>query len=171
MKHNERLTSDNALRIFEDYDVIVDGCDNFATRYLINDACVMLGKPNVHGSVLLFEGHVTVFDSAAGPCYRCQYPEPPPPELAPSCAEAGVFGVLPGVIGSLQAMETLKLLLGIGETLAGRLLSYDGLSQEFRTLNIRRDPSCPACSDETHPPAIVEYDQSCTPAGVVARVG
>ena len=169
--YDERLSAENILEILADYDLVVDGGDNFPTRYLVNDAELHLRIPVVHGSIFRFEGQVTVFEPYEGPCYRCQYPEPPPPELAPSCAEAGVLGVLPGVIGSLQAMETLKILLGIGDSLSGRLLVYDGLSQEFRTLRIRRDPSCPACSDESHPPAIVEYDQFCTPAGVVARAG
>jgi sulfur-carrier protein adenylyltransferase/sulfurtransferase len=169
--YNERLSAENVLQILSDYDVVVDGGDNFPTRYLVNDASVHLRIPVVHGSIFRFEGQVTVFEPYVGPCYRCQYPEPPPPELAPNCAEAGVLGVLPGVIGTLQAMEILKILLGIGDTLSGRLLTYDGLSQEFRTLRIRRDPACPACSDESHPPAIVEYDQFCTPAGVVARAG
>ncbi len=169
--YHERLSAENILEILADYEVVVDGGDNFPTRYLVNDAALHLRIPVVHGSILRFEGQVTVFEPYEGPCYRCQYPEPPPPELAPSCAEAGVLGVLPGVIGSLQAMETLKILLGIGDTLSGRLLSYDGLSQEFRTLRTRRDPSCTACSDESHPPAIIEYDQFCTPGGVIARAG
>jgi molybdopterin/thiamine biosynthesis adenylyltransferase/rhodanese-related sulfurtransferase len=169
--YDERLSAENVLQILSGYDVVLDGGDNFPTRYLVNDASVRLRIPVVHGSIFRFEGQVTVFEPYAGPCYRCQYPEPPPPELAPSCAEAGVLGVLPGVIGTLQAMEILKILLGIGDTLSGRLLTYDGLSQEFRTLRVRRDPTCPACSDESHPPAIVEYDQFCTPAGVVARAG
>jgi molybdopterin/thiamine biosynthesis adenylyltransferase len=171
LTYNERLTADNVLQILSGYDVVVDGGDNFPTRYLVNDAALHLRIPVVHGSIFRFEGQVTVFEPYMGPCYRCQYAEPPPPELAPSCAEAGVLGVLPGIIGSLQAMETLKILLGIGDSLRGRLLTFDGLSQEFTTLNIRRDPSCPACSSESHPPQLVEYDQSCTPAGVVARAG
>lgn len=161
VKHNEQLTSDNALRIFEDYDVIVDGCDNFATRYLINDACVMLGKPNVHGSVLLFEGHVTVFDSAAGPCYRCQYPEPPPPGMVPSCQEAGVLGVLPGVIGTLQAVEALKLILGIGKSLAGRLLHFDAMNMKFREFKLRKDPSCPVCGENPSITQLIDYEEFC----------
>ncbi|MEE8407783.1 MAG: molybdopterin-synthase adenylyltransferase MoeB [Acidimicrobiia bacterium] len=169
--YDERLSAENVLQILSGYEVVLDGGDNFPTRYLVNDASVRLRIPVVHGSIFRFEGQVTVFEPYAGPCYRCQYPEPPPPELAPSCAEAGVLGVLPGVIGTLQAMEILKILLEIGDTLSGRLLTYDGLSQEFRTFRIRRDPTCPACSDESHPPAIVEYDQFCTPAGVVARAG
>lgn len=142
----ERLTVDNVERIFGDYDVVVDGSDNFSTRYLVNDACVKLEIPNVHGSIFRFEGQVSVFHPAAGdnaPCYRCLFPEPPPPELAPSCAEAGVLGVLPGVIGTLEAVETIKLLLGIGEPLIGKLLTYDALSQTFRTLKVSRDPDCP----------------------------
>lgn len=168
--YEERVSSENVLRILEGYDVVIDGGDNFPTRYLINDAALRLRIPVVHGSIFRFEGQVTLFEPYEGPCYRCQYPEPPPPELAPSCAEAGVLGVLPGVIGSIQAMEALKLLLGIGDNLNGRLLTYDGLSQEFMTLSIRRDPDCPACSDEERVPAIVEYDQFCVPAGLVARV-
>ncbi|MEX1133861.1 MAG: molybdopterin-synthase adenylyltransferase MoeB [Acidimicrobiia bacterium] len=167
--YNERLSADNVLRILGGYDVIVDGGDNFPTRYLVNDASLHLRTPVVHGSIFRFEGQVTVYDPYNGPCYRCQFAEPPPPELAPSCAEAGVLGVLPGIIGSLQAMEAIKLVLDLGDTLAGRLLTYDGLSQEFLTLNIRRNSDCPACADEDHPPRLVEYDQFCVPAGVVAR--
>jgi molybdopterin/thiamine biosynthesis adenylyltransferase/rhodanese-related sulfurtransferase len=167
--YNERLSADNVLRILGGYHVIVDGGDNFPTRYLVNDASLHLRTPVVHGSIFRFEGQVTVYDPYNGPCYRCQFAEPPPPELAPSCAEAGVLGVLPGIIGSLQAMEAIKLVLDLGDTLAGRLLTYDGLSQEFLTLNIRRNPDCPACADEDHPPRLVEYDQFCVPAGVVAR--
>ncbi len=161
VKYNERLTSDNAMSIFEDYDVIVDGCDNFVTRYLTNDACVMLGKPNVHGSVLLFEGHVTVFDSAAGPCYRCQYPEPPPPGMVPSCQEAGVLGVLPGVIGTLQAVETLKLILGKGKPLTGRLLHFDALNMKFREFKLRKDPNCPLCGDNPTITKLIDYEVFC----------
>lgn len=145
VEHRTRLTRDNALALFSGYDLIVDGSDNFATRYLVNDACVMLGKPNVHGSIFRFDGQVTTFDPARGPCYRCLFPEPPPPELAPSCQEAGVLGVVPGIIGSIQAAEALKLLLGSGEPLVGRLLTYDALRQAFRELRYRRDPDCPAC--------------------------
>ena len=145
--HEERLTRHNALRILAAYDLVVDGSDNFPTRYLLNDACVLLGKPNVHGSIYRFEGQVTVFIPGQGPCYRCLYPEPPPADLAPSCAEAGVLGVLPGVIGTLQAMEALKLILGRGTSLSGRLLLYDGLETKVRELRLPRDPSCPACGE------------------------
>jgi adenylyltransferase/sulfurtransferase len=161
IKHNVRLTAQNALDIFKDYDVIVDGCDNFVTRYLTNDACVMLGKPNVHGSVLLFEGHVTVFDPANGPCYRCQYPEPPPPGMVPSCQEAGVLGVLPGVIGTLQAVETLKIILGIGDSLSGRLLHFDALNMKFREFKLRKDPQCPLCGDNPTIRELIDYEEFC----------
>ena len=161
VKHNERLTAENALRIFEDYDVVVDGCDNFVTRYLTNDACVILGKPNVHGSVLLFEGHVTVFDPARGPCYRCQYPEPPPPGSVPSCQEAGVLGVLPGVVGTLQAVETLKLILDIGKPLVGRLLHFDALDMKFREFKLRKDPRCPICGEEPTITKLIDYEEFC----------
>ncbi len=164
-----RLSADNALDVMGGYDVVVDGGDNFPTRYLVNDASLHLRIPVVHGSIFRFEGQVTVFAPYEGPCYRCLFSEPPPPELAPSCAEAGVLGVLPGIVGSVEAMEAIKLLLGIGEPLVGRLLTYDALTEEFRTLNIRRDPACPACSDEDFPPRLVEYDDLCTPAGSVAR--
>ncbi len=167
--YDEMLTSENALRIMGGYDVIVDGGDNFPTRYLVNDASLHLRVPVVHGSIFRFEGQITVYDPYNGPCYRCQFAEPPPPELAPSCAEAGVLGVLPGVIGALQATEAIKIALGLGEPLVGRLLTYDGLTQEFITLNLHRDPECPACSDEAHPPRLVDYDQFCRPAGVVSR--
>ena len=145
-----RLTKENALDIFAMYDIIVDGADNFATRYLINDVCVLLNKPNVHGSVFRFEGQASVFLPHEGPCYRCLFPDPPPPELAPSCAEAGVLGVLPGTIGLLQATETVKLILGIGEPLVGRLLLYDALSTEFRELRLKRNPECSVCGDHAH---------------------
>ena len=167
--YNERLSADNVLRILGGYDVIVDGGDNFPTRYLVNDASLHLRIPVVHGSIFRFEGQVTVYDPYHGPCYRCQFAEPPPPELAPSCAEAGVLGVLPGIIGSLQAIEAIKILLQLGDPLVGRLLTYDGLSQEFLPLNVRRTPDCPACADEDHPPRLVDYDPSCAPAGSVAR--
>ena len=168
--HNVRLSAGNVLDILSGYDVVVDGGDNFPTRYLVNDASLHLRKPVVHGSIFRFEGQVSVFSPYEGPCYRCQYPEPPPPELAPSCAEAGVLGVLPGIIGSIQTVETIKLILGIGETLVGRLLTYDALTEDFMNLNIRRDPSCPACGDESMPPRIVEYDATCAHPGSVARL-
>ncbi|MEX1004280.1 MAG: molybdopterin-synthase adenylyltransferase MoeB [Acidimicrobiia bacterium] len=167
--YRERLSADNVLDIMAGYDVVVDGGDNFPTRYLINDASLHLKIPVVHGAIFRFEGQASVFHPYEGPCYRCLFPQPPPPELAPSCAEAGVLGVLPGIIGSIEAMEAIKLLLGIGEPLTGRLLTYDALTQDFRTLKLRRNPSCPACADESMPPAIVEYDDLCMPAGSVAR--
>jgi sulfur-carrier protein adenylyltransferase/sulfurtransferase len=145
VKHEARLDQSNVLDIFADYDVILDGTDNFATRYLINDACVLLDKPNAHGSIFRFEGQATTFVPHEGPCYRCLFPTPPPPELAPSCAEAGVLGLLPGTIGLIQATETAKLILGIGQPLVGRLLTYDALEMEFRELRLSRDPECPMC--------------------------
>src|SRR3954464_5121323 len=145
VKHETRLDQSNVLDIFADYDIILDGTDNFATRYLINDACVLLNKPNAHGSIFRFEGQATTFVPHEGPCYRCLFPTPPPPELAPSCAEAGVLGLLPGTIGIIQATETAKLILGIGEPLVGRLLTYDALEMEFRELRLTRDPECPMC--------------------------
>ncbi|NQV07787.1 molybdopterin-synthase adenylyltransferase MoeB, partial [bacterium] len=167
----ERLSADNVLRIMDGFDVVVDGTDSFPTRYLINDAALHLKVPVVHGSIFRFEGQATVFTPYEGPCYRCLFPEPPPPELAPSCAEAGVLGVLPGIIVSIQAMEALKLVLGIGDSLAGRLLVYDALAEDFRTLSFGRDPDCPACADEARPPVLVEYDPMCRPAGTAARTG
>ena len=146
-RYETPLTSENALEIFSAYDVIVDGTDNFPTRYLVNDACVLLGKPNVYGSIFRFEGQASVFATKDGPCYRCLYPEPPPPGLVPSCAEGGVLGVLPGVIGTIQATEAIKLILGIGEPLIGRLLIYDALQMRFRELKLRKDPECPVCGD------------------------
>lgn len=143
--HETRIDKDNVLEIFAQYDIIVDGTDNFATRYLINDACVLLGKPNIHGSIFRFEGQATTFIAGEGPCYRCLFPSPPPPELAPSCAEAGVLGLLPGTIGIIQATEAAKLILGIGVPLVGRLLTYDALEMEFRELRLSRDPACPMC--------------------------
>jgi molybdopterin/thiamine biosynthesis adenylyltransferase/rhodanese-related sulfurtransferase len=145
--HEVRLNRENALELFSQYDVIVDGADNFATRYLVNDACVILGKPNVHGSIFRFEGQTTVFHSEQGPCYRCLFPDPPPPDLAPNCAEAGVLGVLPGTIGILQAVETIKLVAGIGNPLIGRLVLYDALDASFRELRIDKDPACPMCAN------------------------
>jgi sulfur-carrier protein adenylyltransferase/sulfurtransferase len=143
--HQTRLGKDNVLAIVREYDVILDGTDNFASRYLINDACVLLDKPNVHGSIFRFEGQASVFHASHGPCYRCLFPDPPPPDLAPNCAEAGVLGVLPGVIGMLQATEVLKLILGIGDPLTGRLLTYDALDASFRELHLHKDPNCPMC--------------------------
>ena len=168
---NVRLQADNVLEIMAGYDLVVDGADNFPTRYLVNDASLHLRIPVVHGSIFRFEGQATVFKPYDGPCYRCLFREPPPPELAPSCAEAGVLGVLPGIIGSLEAMEAIKMLLGIGEPLVGRLLTYDSLTEDFRTLRLRRDPACPACADEAMLPALVDYDDACAPAGMVAREG
>lgn len=167
--HPHRLESANALEILDGYDVIVDGGDNFPTRYLVNDASLHLGTPVVHGSIFRFEGQASVFDPYRGPCYRCLFPQPPPPELAPSCAEAGVLGVLPGIIGSVEAMETIKLLLGIGDSLVGKLLIYDALEEDFQTVKVRRDPGCPACSDPEFPPRLVDYDLACAPAGGVPR--
>jgi molybdopterin/thiamine biosynthesis adenylyltransferase/rhodanese-related sulfurtransferase/molybdopterin converting factor small subunit len=155
------LTSKNALEICRDYDVILDGTDNFATRYLVNDACVILGKPNAYGSIFRFEGQASVFATKGGPCYRCLYPEPPPPGLVPSCAEGGVLGVLPGVIGTIQATETLKLLLGGGGSLIGRLLLYDAWNMRFRELKLRRDPECPVCGDNPTVRELIDYDQFC----------
>jgi molybdopterin/thiamine biosynthesis adenylyltransferase/rhodanese-related sulfurtransferase len=164
-----RLSAANALEVMAPYDVIVDGTDNFPTRYLVNDASLHLRVPVIHGSVFRWEGQVTVFDPYRGPCYRCLFPEPPPPEMAPNCAEAGVLGVLPGVIGTIQATEALKLVLGVGSSLSGRLLTYDALAQEFTELRLRRDPSCPACADETAPPTLVDYDDACRYAGSTHR--
>lgn len=158
---NEKLTSENILRLFEDYDYILDGTDNFATRYLINDACVMMGKTNIHGSIFRFEGQVTIFKAVEGPCYRCLYPEPPPPGMVPNCQEGGVLGVLAGVIGNLQVVETLKLILGTGETLVGSLLIYDALKTEFRKLKLKKDPQCPVCSDKPTITELIDYEEFC----------
>src|SRR5688572_28802900 len=155
-----RLTSANALEILRGYDVVIDGTDNFATRYLTNDACVLLGIPNVYGSIFRFEGQVSVFATSHGPCYRCLFREPPPPGLVPSCAEGGVLGVLPGTIGTLQATEAIKVLLGIGEPLVGRLLLYDALSAVIRTVNVRKDPRCPACGTREIR-SLIDYDAFC----------
>jgi len=159
--HETLLNSENALELFAPYDVIVDGTDNFPTRYLVNDACVLLGKPNAYGSIFRFEGQASVFGAPDGPCYRCLYPEPPPPGLVPSCAEGGVLGVLPGIIGTIQAMETIKLILGVGEPLVGRFLIFDALRMKFRELKLRKDPDCPVCG--THPTVreLIDYDQFC----------
>src|SRR2546426_2974350 len=156
-----QLTSENALDLFKDFDIIVDGSDNFPTRYLVNDACILLGKPNVYGSIFRFEGQVTVFGVPDGPCYRCLYPEPPPPGLVPSCAEGGVLGVLPGIIGTIQATESIKLILGIGEPLIGRFLIFDALRMKFRELKLKKDPDCPVCG--THPTVteLIDYEQFC----------
>ncbi|HMA22801.1 MAG TPA: molybdopterin-synthase adenylyltransferase MoeB [Gemmatimonadaceae bacterium] len=162
--HETRLTSANALDIIGGYDIVVDGTDNFATRYLTNDACVLLGKPNVYGSILRFEGQASVFGLADGPCYRCLFPEPPPPGSVPSCAEGGVLGVLPGIVGTIQATETIKLILGIGDTLGGRLLLIDALSMQFRTVTLRKDPACPACGTRTIT-ALIDYDEFCGAPG------
>jgi len=161
VKHNTMLTSANALEIFKDYDVIADGTDNFQTRYLVNDACVLLGKPNAYGSIFRFEGQASVFATEEGPCYRCLYPEPPPPGLVPSCAEGGVLGILPGLVGVIQATEVIKLILGIGETLAGRLLLIDALGMNFRTLKLRKNPLCPVCGSHPTVKALIDYDQFC----------
>jgi sulfur-carrier protein adenylyltransferase/sulfurtransferase len=161
--YDVRLGADNVLEIISGYDVIVDGTDNFPTRYLVNDAALIAGIPVVHGSIFRFEGQVTVFDPYNGPCYRCMIPEPPPPELAPSCAEAGVLGVLPGIVGSIQALEAIKLILGLGENLVGRLLNFDALEESFRTYKVRRDPACPACGPDAGEIVIAEYDELCMP--------
>jgi len=159
--YETRLTSENALELFKDYDVIVDGTDNFPTRYLVNDACILLGKPNVYGSIFRFEGQVTVFGMPDGPCYRCLYPEPPPPGLVPSCAEGGVLGVLPGIVGSLQAMETIKLLLGAGESLEGRLLLFDAMALKFRELKLRKNANCPMCGTDRKIHQLIDYNEFC----------
>ncbi len=160
-RHDSRLTSENAFRIIEPYDVIVDGTDNFPTRYLVNDACVLLGKPNVYGSIFRFEGQASVFHAARGPCYRCLFRDPPPPGLVPSCAEAGVLGVLPGVIGAIQASETIKLILERGEPLIGRLLLFDALSMRFRELHLRKDRECPVCGDNPTVRELIDYEDFC----------
>ncbi|HEX8107538.1 MAG TPA: molybdopterin-synthase adenylyltransferase MoeB [Kofleriaceae bacterium] len=162
-KHRTRITSDNALALIAPYDVIIDGADNFATRYLVNDAALRLGKPVIHASIFRFEGQITVFPAHGSPCYRCLYPQPPPAEEAPSCAEAGVLGVLPGIMGVLQATEAIKLILGLGDTLAGRLLCYDAIKTRFRELRLRRDPACPTCGDGVDRSKIplIDYEQFC----------
>jgi len=161
--YDTRLSAENVLEIIDGYDVIVDGTDNFPTRYLVNDASLIKRIPVVHGSIFRFEGQATVFYPYVGPCYRCMIPEPPPAELAPSCAEAGVLGVLPGIIGSIQAVETIKLLLDLGDPLVGRLLTYDALEESFRTFKVRRDPNCPACGEHAGEIVIAEYDDLCMP--------
>ena len=159
--HNLRLESTNVHDVFRDYSIIVDGTDNFPTRYLVNDAAVMKGKAVVHGSIFRFEGQVTVFKSPEGPCYRCLYPEPPPPGMVPSCQEAGVLGVLPGVVGSLQAVEVIKLIIGKGDPLIGKLLLYDALKTDFRKLNLRRDPKCVLCGENPTVTELIDYVEFC----------
>ncbi len=159
--HETRLTSENAMAIARDYDILIDGTDNFPTRYLVNDVSVLLGKPNVYGSIFRFEGQASVFWAEKGPCYRCLYPEPPPPGLVPSCAEGGVLGVLPGIIGVIQANEAVKLIIGIGETLIGRLLLYDALAMSFREMKLRKDPNCPLCGPQRTIHELIDYDQFC----------
>ena len=165
ISHPVRLTSENIFDIMADYDVVVDGTDNFPTRYLVNDACVMTKKPNVHGSIFLFEGQASVFTYDKG-CYRCLYPDPPPPGMVPSCAEAGVLGVLPGIIGTIQAIETIKLLLGLGDPLTGRLMIFDALDMEFRQVKVRRDPDCPVCGENPTVTELIDYEAFC---GVLAH--
>ncbi len=160
-RHEVALTSENAMGILKDYDIVVDGTDNFPTRYLVNDACVLLGKPNVYGSIFRFEGQATVFAYQGGPCYRCLYPEPPPPGLVPSCAEGGVLGILPGTIGLIQATEAVKLILGIGDLLVGRLLLYDALAMRFRELKLRKNPECPVCGDHPTIKHLIDYQEFC----------
>ena len=157
----ERLSSANALEVLKAFDVIVDGSDNFPTRYLVNDACVLLGKPNVYGAVFRFDGQVSVFSAKQGPCYRCLYAEPPPPDLVPSCAEGGVLGVLPGIIGSLQALETIKLIVGVGDPLVGRLLLFDGRRMQFRELALEKDPECPVCGARPTVTSLIDYEAFC----------
>lgn len=159
--YNEMLTSENAMEIIKDYDIVVDGTDNFATRYLVNDSCVLLGKPNVYGSIFRFEGQVSVFDAERGPCYRCLYPEPPPPGLVPSCAEGGVLGILPGIIGTLQAAEAVKLIIGQGNPLIGRLLFLDVLEMQPREMKLRKDPDCPICGENATIKVLIDYEEFC----------
>lgn len=159
--HNTRLTSENALELFRDYDIVVDGTDNFPTRYLVNDACVLAGKPNVYGSIFRFEGQASVFWAARGACYRCLYPEPPPPGLVPSCAEGGVLGVLPGIVGAIQANETIKLILGGGDSLVNRLLLFDAWRMRFRELKLRKDPACPICGENPTIKELIDYEEFC----------
>ena len=159
--HDTYLTSDNALDLLAPYDVVIDGTDNFPTRYLVNDACVLLGKPNVYGSIFRFEGQASIFWAEQGPCYRCLYPEPPPPGLVPSCAEGGVLGILPGIIGTLQANEAVKLITGIGTTLIGRLLLYNALQMSFREMKLSKDPACPICGENPMIDQLIDYPQFC----------
>ena len=168
--HETALSSSNAFDVLGDYDIVVDGTDNFPTRYLVNDACVLLRKPNVFGSIFRFEGQASVFATKQGPCYRCLYPEPPPPGLVPSCAEGGVLGILPGVVGTIQATETVKLIIGVGEPLINRFMIYDALRMKFRELKLRRDPECPVCGDRPTVTQLIDYDQFCgiTPTNPVS---
>jgi molybdopterin/thiamine biosynthesis adenylyltransferase/rhodanese-related sulfurtransferase len=159
--YEERISSENIMDIIKDYDVIVDGCDNFPTRYLVNDACVMTGKPNVHGSIFQFEGQASVFYPGRGPCYRCLFPEPPPPGAAPSCQEAGVLGVLPGLVGCVQALEAIKIILDVGKPLIGRMVYFDTLSMELRIHKLRRDPKCPVCGDRPTVTELIDYEEFC----------
>ncbi len=161
VKHPVVLTSENVMDVIRDYDIVVNGTDNFPTRYLVNDACVFTGKPLVDGSIFMFEGQATVYDAKRGPCYRCLFPTPPPPGEVPSCQEAGVLGVLPGIIGSIEAIETIKLILGKGDSLIGRLLLFDALAMEFRELRIDKDPNCPVCGAHPTIRALVDYEQFC----------
>jgi adenylyltransferase/sulfurtransferase len=161
VKHETMLSSANALEIIKDYDIVADGTDNFPTRYLVNDACVLLGKPNAYGSIFRFEGQASVFATEAGPCYRCLYPEPPPPGLVPSCAEGGVLGILPGLVGVIQATEVIKLILGKGDSLIGRLLLVDALNMRFRELKLRKNPECPVCGDHPTVTHLIDYQQFC----------
>lgn len=163
--HETRISSENALELFRKYDVIVDGTDNFPTRYLVNDACVLTGKPNVYGSIFQFDGQVSIFYAAKGPCYRCLYPAPPPPGMVPSCAEGGVLGVLPGIIGCLQALETMKLILGRGDLLIGRLVLFDALKMKFRELKLKKDPACPICGEKPTIKSLIDYEQFCGISG------
>jgi len=163
VQHDAALTSENALDIIRDFDIVIDGTDNFPTRYLVNDACVLLGKINVYGSIFRFDGQVSVFDAKRGPCYRCLYPEPPPPHLVPSCAEGGVLGVLPGVIGTLQAVEAIKLITGAGEPLIGKLLMFDALHTSFRTLKLKKDPNCAICGAHPTIDHLIDYEGFCNP--------
>jgi adenylyltransferase/sulfurtransferase len=166
--HSVALSSENALEILGSYDVIVDGTDNFPTRYLVNDACVLLGKPNVYGSIYRFEGQASIFAAPGGPCYRCLYPEPPPAGVVPSCAEGGVLGVLPGIIGTVQATEAIKLIVGAGEPLVGRLLIFDALGMRFREVRLRRDPACPICGDRPTVRSLIDYQEFCGVPGAAA---
>src|SRR3974390_190582 len=171
VRHETMLSSANALEILKDYDIVADGTDNFPTRYLVNDACVLLGKPNVYGSIFRFEGQASVFATEEGPCYRCLYPEPPPPGLVPSCAEGGVLGILPGLVGVIQATETIKLILGQGDSLAGRLLLVDSLGMKFRELKLRKNPDCPVCGTNPTITKLIDYEEFCGVRGEEKPVG